>query len=80
MVKRGLWVIERTLPANRETVEAVERAWRLMPSLVEAFASRGAVDRTPVDRFCDLLAQAGFARARAWQDARGWFAVVHAQP
>ena len=34
----------------------------------------------PLDRFCDLLAQAGFARARAWQDARGWFAVVHAQP
>jgi len=33
-----------------------------------------------LDRFCDLLAQAGFARARAWQDARGWFAVVHAQP
>ncbi|MBK7730322.1 MAG: Hpt domain-containing protein [Gammaproteobacteria bacterium] len=53
-------VIERTLPANRETVEAVERAWRLMPSLVEAFASRGAVDRTPVDQ----LQQAAQALAR----------------
>ena len=43
-------VIERTLPANRETVEAVERAWRLMPSLVEAFASRGAGDRAAGDQ------------------------------
>ncbi len=30
--------------------------------------------------FTDLLARAGFSRARAWTDPRGWFAVVHAQP
>jgi uncharacterized SAM-dependent methyltransferase len=34
----------------------------------------------PLDAFCELLAQAGFPRAHAWTDARGWFAVVHAQP
>nr|WP_260420324.1 L-histidine N(alpha)-methyltransferase [Acidovorax soli] len=30
--------------------------------------------------FTDLLARAGFSRARAWTDPRDWFAVVHAQP
>lgn len=30
--------------------------------------------------FTDLLARAGFSRARAWTDRRDWFAVVHAQP
>lgn len=30
--------------------------------------------------FTDLLARAGFSRARAWTDSRDWFAVVHAQP
>jgi len=30
--------------------------------------------------FQDLLARAGFSRAHAWTDDRGWFAVVHAQP
>lgn len=30
--------------------------------------------------FTDLLARAGFSRAQAWTDPRGWFAVVHAQP
>lgn len=34
----------------------------------------------PLDMFCNLLTQAGFSRARAWTDARDWFAVVHAQP
>ena len=34
----------------------------------------------PLDDFCELLAQAGFSRSRAWTDARSWFAVVHAQP
>ncbi|MGP1630673.1 MAG: L-histidine N(alpha)-methyltransferase [Giesbergeria sp.] len=34
----------------------------------------------PLEVFCDLLAQAGFSRSRVWSDARGWFAVVHAQP
>ncbi len=34
----------------------------------------------PLDNFCNLLGEAGFSRARAWQDSRGWFAVVHAQP
>lgn len=34
----------------------------------------------PLDAFCELLAQAGFSRTRVWTDARGWFAVVHAQP
>ncbi|MBP8924558.1 MAG: Hpt domain-containing protein [Pseudomonadales bacterium] len=43
-------VIERTLQANRDVVEAVERAWRLMPSLVAAFAGRGAADRAAVEQ------------------------------
>lgn len=30
--------------------------------------------------FSDMLARAGFSRAQAWTDARGWFAMVHAQP
>ena len=30
--------------------------------------------------FTDMLARAGFSRAQAWTDPRGWFAVVHAQP
>ncbi|GKS76881.1 L-histidine N(alpha)-methyltransferase [Acidovorax sp. SUPP950] len=30
--------------------------------------------------FQALLARAGFSRAQAWTDERGWFAVVHAQP
>lgn len=34
----------------------------------------------PLEHFCRLLGQAGFSRARAWTDARGWFAVLHAQP
>ena len=33
----------------------------------------------PLDRFYELLAQAGFARTHAWTDARQWFALVHAQ-
>ena len=34
----------------------------------------------PLQVFTDMLAQAGFSRAQAWTDDRGWFAVVHAQP
>ena len=34
----------------------------------------------PLQVFTDMLAQAGFSRAQAWTDERGWFAVVHAQP
>ncbi|MDA8453351.1 L-histidine N(alpha)-methyltransferase [Acidovorax sp. GBBC 3334] len=30
--------------------------------------------------FQAMLARAGFSRARAWTDERGWFAVVHARP
>jgi dimethylhistidine N-methyltransferase len=30
--------------------------------------------------FTDMLARAGFSRAQAWTDERGWFALVHAQP
>jgi dimethylhistidine N-methyltransferase len=30
--------------------------------------------------FTDMLARAGFSRAQAWTDERGWFAMVHAQP
>lgn len=32
-----------------------------------------------LDRFCDLLEQAGFSRFKAWTDPQRWFAVVHAQ-
>ncbi|GAA0747575.1 L-histidine N(alpha)-methyltransferase [Ideonella azotifigens] len=32
------------------------------------------------DRLQDLLATAGYSRVRCWTDARGWFAVVLAQP
>lgn len=34
----------------------------------------------PLPAFQRLLADAGFARARAWTDARGWYALVYAQP
>ncbi len=34
----------------------------------------------PVERFCELLADAGFSRCRAWTDPQQWFAVIHAQP
>lgn len=34
----------------------------------------------PLAVFTDMLAQAGFSRAQAWTDERGWFAMVHAQP
>ncbi len=30
--------------------------------------------------FQAMLARAGFSRARAWTDDRGWFALVHARP
>ncbi len=33
----------------------------------------------PLDRFCDLLAEAGFGRTRVWTDPQQWFAVIHAQ-
>ena len=33
----------------------------------------------PLAPFCEMLAHAGFARTRAWTDARQWFALVHAQ-
>lgn len=33
----------------------------------------------PLDRFYELLAQAGFAPTRAWTDPLQWFALVHAQ-
>lgn len=34
----------------------------------------------PLAVFTAMLAQAGFSRAQAWKDQRGWFAVVHARP
>jgi L-histidine N-alpha-methyltransferase len=34
----------------------------------------------PLPAFTALLARAGFSRAQAWTDERGWFAVVYAQP
>ena len=34
----------------------------------------------PLAVFTTMLAQAGFSRAQAWTDERGWFAVLHARP
>lgn len=34
----------------------------------------------PLPAFTALLARAGFSRAQAWTDDRGWFAVVYARP
>lgn len=34
----------------------------------------------PLAVFTTMLAQAGFSRAQAWTDDRGWFAVVYARP
>ncbi|WP_298211618.1 L-histidine N(alpha)-methyltransferase [Acidovorax sp.] len=34
----------------------------------------------PLEVFTGMLARAGFSKAQAWTDERGWFAVVHARP
>lgn len=34
----------------------------------------------PLPVFTAMLQRAGFSRAQAWTDERGWFAVVHARP
>ena len=33
-----------------------------------------------LDRFSEMLAQAGFSQVQTWTDARGWYAVVLARP
>jgi dimethylhistidine N-methyltransferase len=68
--------IEMHLEARRELVVSWPEGRRCF-ARGERIHTENSYKYTP-ESFLDMLAQAGFGKARLWTDAQQWFAVIHA--